>query len=124
MILKDLISQLDDIKNNITYYTTDDCFILGSSGKFTYNRFLHTDVFFIRDQLTSVRLQYNRIMNRFNILFWTSERALLPIPEDKNEYFQLNMLHDYGGITYENILEIIDFIDYMEIEHGWKINGR
>lgn len=123
-MLGDIIKNLDDLKNKIQYYKPKDCFILGSYNLYTFRKIYLRDVFYIMDECECLRLLITK-KNTILITDITSKViAELPIPEDKNEYFQLNIIHDYDGITFENIIEIIDFMQYLEVQHGWKINGR
>lgn len=123
-MLKDLIDNLQDLKSTIRYYSSKDCFILGSYNLYTYRKIYMQDRFYINNEEINYRLYHDKNKNSLYILCRLDLIADLPIPEDKNEYFQLNMIHDYEGITYENLLEIVGFMEYMEIQHGWKINGR
>lgn len=48
-------------------------------------------------------------------IFRETGRTKLPYKcEDKNEYFQLNMIHDYFGMTYEDFNELKDLARYMK----------
>lgn len=123
-MLKDLVDNLQDLKSKIRYYSSHDCFRLGSYNLYTFRKLFMQDRFFIKSEEMNCRLYHDKNNGTLYIMRNFKKIAELPIPVDKNEYFQLNMIHDYEGITYENIFEILDFMEYMEIQHGWKINGR
>lgn len=123
-MLGDFVKNIDDLRNKITYYKPKDCFILGSYNLYTYRKIYLQDIFYIMDEGECLRLRITKKNTLLITDLASNFYSELPIPEDKNEYFQLNIIHDYEGITYENILEIVDFFNYLEVQHGWKINGR
>lgn len=124
MMLGDLVKNLSDLRNKIQYYQPKDCFILGSNNLYTFRKRYLCDVFYIMDECECLRFGLSKQKNAILVTDVASNLiAELPIPEDKIEYFQLNVMYDYGGITFENIIEIINFMKFLEIQHGWKING-
>lgn len=54
-------------------------------------------------------------MKKIDMYDTDTKRALI-IPyncEDRNEFFQLSTIHDYQGITYDDLMEFHDFCDFM-----------